>query len=286
MTHPHGRLLPELLRLDAIYQGRYELWHQTKTQPNLTLKTLARPEPIPFLKPGDAGFDKTLTMLKACFRAVGGESQKPGMREVSYLAKWILFSLGHPYQTHPPTLETSTVGARRKSLEHEFDLSQLIRFPSDYFGHLLAHSQYGQRHTRFYPTLQPVAALMAELGHQVDRSPTPMRIFDPCLGTGRLALEASNYARALIGWERDRPLLEVALANFMLYAPDFALPIPGLGGQLFWGDALERQGTVIVGHRAQPDPWPALAPPPKLSKSSRTSKPHASDPNTAQLTLF
>lgn len=283
MNHSHGWLLPELLRLDATYQGRYELWHGTKTQPHLTLNTLARPEPVPFLKPGDAGFDKTLTMLKACFKAVGGESQKPGMREVSYLARWMLFSLGHPYQTQLPTMDCGHAGAKRTRLENEFDLSQLIRFPSDYFGHLLALSQYGQRHTRFYPTLQPIAALMADLGHQVERSPTPMRIFDPCLGTGRLALEASNYARALVGWERDRPLLEVALANFMLYAPDFALPIPGLGGQLVWGDALERQGTVIVGHRAQPDPWPALAPPPK---PTRTPKPHASDSNTTQLTIF
>lgn len=286
MTHTHGWLLPELLWLDATYQGRYELWHCTKTQTNLTLETLARPEPIPFLKPGDAGFDKTLTMLKACFSAAGGDSQRPGMREVGYLARWILFSLGHPYQTRPPTMDNGPAGAKRTRLEHEFDLSQLIRFPSDYFGHLLALSKYGQRHTSFYPTLQPVSALMAELGHQVDQCSKPMRIFDPCLGTGRLALEASNYARALVGWERDRPLLEVALANFMLYAPDFALPIPALGGQLFWGDALERQGTVIIGHSGQPDPWPALAPPPKLSQSSRISKPHASDPNTTQLTIF
>ena len=49
MTYTHGWLLPELLRLDATYQGRYELWHQTKTQTNLTLNTLARPEPIHFL---------------------------------------------------------------------------------------------------------------------------------------------------------------------------------------------------------------------------------------------
>lgn len=286
MTQSHGWLLPELLRLDSTYQGRYELWHQTKTQPHLTLDTLSRPEPIPFLKPGDAGFDKTLAMLNACFKALGGDHQTPGMREVRYLAQWMLFSLGHPYQKQPPKLDYGIAGVKRKRLENVFDLSLLIRFPSDYFGHLLARSRYGQRHTSFYPTLQPVAALMAELGHQVDHGAKPMRIFDLCLGTGRLALESSNQARALMGWERDRPLLEVALANFMLYAPDFALPIPGLGGQLVWGDALERQGTVIVGPSEPPEPWPALALPPKPSKSTQKLEPHDSDPNPAQLRLF
>jgi hypothetical protein len=286
MTLSHGWLLPELLRLDSTYQGRYERWHQTKTHPHLTLDTLAPPEPIPFLKPGEAGFDKTLAMLNACFKAFGGNRQTPGMQEVRYLAQWMLFSLGHPYQKQLPRLDCGLAGVKRKRLDQVFDLSLLIRFPSDYFGHLLARSRYGQKHTSFYPTLQPVAKLMADLGHQVDHDAKPVRLFDPCLGTGRLALEASNQARALVGWERDRPLLEIALANFMLYAPDFALPIPGLGGQLVWGDALERQGTVIVGHAAPPDPWPVLAPPPKPRKSTQKLEPHDSDPNPAQLRLF
>ncbi|QQE67347.1 hypothetical protein GFS31_40600 (plasmid) [Leptolyngbya sp. BL0902] len=286
MTKTHGWLWPELLRLDSTYQGRYECWHQTKTQPHLTLDTLAPPEPIPFLKPGEAGFDRTLAMLNACCKALGGNRQTPGMQEVRYLAQWMLFSLGHPYQKQPPKLDCGIAGARRKRLENVFDLSLLIRFPSDYFGHLLARSRYGQKHTSFYPTLQPVAQLMTELGQQVNQRAKPVRLFDPCLGTGRLALEASNQARALVGWERDRPLLEVALANFMLYAPDFALPIPGLGGQLVWGDALERQGTVIVGTSELPDPWPALEPPSNPRSSTKRPEIHDSDSNQAQLRLF
>ncbi|WP_008319469.1 hypothetical protein [Leptolyngbya sp. PCC 6406] len=280
MSYAHGWLLPQWLTLDATYQGRYELWRLALTQSTVSLLP---PEPVPFLNPKDAGFERTLKMIEACIKALGGYG-RGGITEVSFLARWLLYGLGHPYQGTPPVQPYSGSDITPK-LAQTLDLELLMRCPSDYFGHILAQGKYGQKHSRFYPTLPSVAEAMAAMGHQVGgRSGQRMRAFDPCLGTGRLSLAASNYCRAMVGWERDKRLLESAIANFMLYAPDLALPIPKLGGDLIWGDALEQRGTSLISGAPLDSRWAKVPEVPTLVKATVNSPQEGETRD--QLTLF
>jgi hypothetical protein len=236
-----GWMLPQLIELDDQYQGRYQVWrHALETGDLLPIA------PTTFLAPGDPGFDQTLRMVKRCLDCV--DSSVGVDRTLGYIVELLLFALGHPSQPEPPIRVFAGQDPESRTLLKTLDLSLLIRCPADYWGHLLATTKYGTE-VSFYPTLQPVARTMATTAIAATRSshkPAPYQGYDPCMGTGRLSLELSNYCHSLVGWERDQFLIKVATLNFVLYAPAFAYPIPELGGDLIRGNTLSGIGESVV----------------------------------------
>ena len=51
-------------------------------------------------------------------------------------------------------------------------------------------------------------------------------VMEPCLGTGRMLLHASNYSLRLHGMDIDQTVLTAALVNGALYAPWMVRPFP------------------------------------------------------------
>ncbi|MEX0268990.1 hypothetical protein AB3R30_07600 [Leptolyngbyaceae cyanobacterium UHCC 1019] len=286
--HP-GWLIPDLITLDDEYQGRYTLWRNTLETGNAT----ANIPQTTFLSIGDAGFDKGLAMLTTCLDAIPPNGLSAS-HTLPYLIDWLLFALGHPSTPQCPSEPHGCPGASDRLLK-TFELELLLRCPADYFGHLLAVQGYGQSKrssTRFYPTFPRVARAMATASvataiYRSQQQP-PFHAVDPCIGTGRLCLELSNTCRSLTGWERDPFLLATATVNFLLYAPDFALPIPQLGGDLIVGDALSGLGRSFLYPERIYDQCPvatlpALSPTLRSSKSSQETNHPA---GSAQLSLF
>ncbi|MBD2334316.1 MULTISPECIES: hypothetical protein [unclassified Desertifilum] len=254
----HGWLLPHLIELDATYSGRYQIWKHT-----LVTGEINRTTNVQFLNPGTPEFIQTLAMLDECCRAISSYGDK--VRSLLYLSEWILFSLGYPVQLELPKLEKN-IPSRLAKL---FDLEQLLDYPADYFGHLLATEHYGKCNN-FYPTLPTVANTMAEMAVRTATSTgkkAPFRAFEPCLGTGRLALALSSDIRCLIGWECDSLLLKLATTNFMLFAPDLAMPLPQLGGDLILGNSLSGIGRSVWSGKEYKTPLnspkPVNPPPPQ-----------------------
>lgn len=284
-----GWLVPDLITLDDEYQGRYTLWRNT-------LETGSATADIPqttFLSVGDAGFDKGLAMLTTCLNAIPPNGLSAS-HTLPYLIDWLLFALGHPSTSHCPSEPHGCSGAVDRLLK-TFDLELLLRCPADYFGHLLAVQGYGQSKrssTRFYPTFPSVARAMATAAvataiYRSQQQP-PFHAVDPCIGTGRLCLELSNTCRSLIGWERDPFLIAISTVNFLLYAPDFALPIPHIGGDLIVGDALSGLGRSFLCPERIYDQCPVASIPVILPifcprKSSQETQHPA---GSAQLSLF
>jgi len=279
--HPYtpGWLLPKLIELDQTYQNRYDPWKHT-----LTTGTLLPIRPIHFLSPGDREFEQTLRMIKRCLDCVDPYAHVG--RTLTYVVEWMLFALGHPVQTeHPKSPFAGRNETTPNKLIKTLDLEQLIRFPADYWGHLLAIEKYGTE-VNFYPTLPTVARTMATTAisaTQASGKMGPYQGYDPCLGTGRLALELSNYCHSLLGWERMELLIKTAVLNFVLYAPTFAYPIPALGGDVVRGNSLDRTGSSVVRSNLEYFTTAQPLPSPSLTQTTPYAPTHATP---QQLSLF
>ncbi|MBD1995249.1 SAM-dependent DNA methyltransferase [Leptolyngbya sp. FACHB-541] len=87
---------------------------------------------------------------------------------------------------------------------------------------------------------------------------------DPCLGTGRLLLTASNYSLRLYGQDINDTVIKAALVNGYLYAPWLVKPLPFLDSELLYGDLAEipargRSASISDSMTATADQNPAAA---------------------------
>jgi hypothetical protein len=158
-------------------------------------------------------------------------------RHFDYLLDWVLFGCGHP---GTPELPPEPSAGASDRLYQVFDASALILCPSDYLGDVLAESQYGRRQG-FFPTPHTVAECLALVDFSADQDHRLERVLDPCVGTGRLLLHASNFSLRLFGADIDATLVKACLVNGYLYAPWLVRPLGWLDGQ---GDVSEPAGAV------------------------------------------
>lgn len=242
-----GWLLPQLLDLDRRYWKRYEAW-----QTALQTKTLLPPQPIAFCNPGTPAFDAGIQTVIDLLDQLSGING----RAIADLAEWLLWSLGHPAVPENP------LPAANQQL-NQIDLEPWIAHPADYLGHLLTLNQQQNRRTNFFPTPTACAQGMAQAATQTMiyqfQAVPPYHGYEPCLGTGRLALEMSNVCRSLSGWELDETLLSIATLNFTLFAPDFAFPLCR-SGDLVWGSSLTGRGRSWIYLARQYEDWSAFEP--------------------------
>ncbi|BDI20935.1 hypothetical protein ANSO36C_67370 (plasmid) [Nostoc cf. commune SO-36] len=257
-TVEHGWLLSKLLKLDDEYQGRWEQWRWT-------METGELPKEIPQTEFLDLGHPQVLQMLSSCLQSISTGGCGSPSRFIPYFTDWLLYALGHPSIAKLPHEPEGCNGASNRLIQ-ELELKLLISCPFDYFGHLLAANGYGQSRAKFYPTPTWTARTMAIAAVDSSAAIAPFHIYEPALGTGRLALEMSNYAISLTGWECDLLLIKIASLNFMLYAPYLALPIPSLGGDLVIGDTLTGKGISFIRANLKYE-TPASTPKPKLNNS-------------------
>jgi len=111
-----------------------------------------------------------------------------------------------------------------------FILETLLAYPHDYFGDILAQNHHG-RHLGFYPTPIEVCELMARMTMGGEDART-RSVCDPCVGTGRLLLTASNFSYRLYGCDINPTVIKATLINGYLYAPWLVRPFPFLDPQL------------------------------------------------------
>lgn len=187
------------------------------------LRTLGRgrllDEPLPeigFASEYDPATRPGIAMLKKCLDRIEYESGwSNGMRE---LCEWIGFALG-------VTTGVSKLAADvQEFLYRTFNLEPLLLQPSDYLGLMLSETNHGKRNG-FFPTPINICELMIRLtsGDKTgDRRGELMS--DPCVGTGRMLLVASNYSMRLFGQDLDYLCCLITKINLALYAPWHHVP--------------------------------------------------------------
>lgn len=241
ITINHGRplergwLLPHLIRADDIAWGRWEHWTHTLMAGRLLQEPIPR---ISWCTPGDPGHAMTRKMWTGCLNAIENAYQTgddwmgwSSWSHFNYLLDWLLFAFGD--RTQPELPKEPSPGACAR-LYQVFTLECAMAWPYDHFGDLLAENAHG-RHNGFYPTPMHLVDLMAKLtfGDPCQVSPEDegldprLQTFcDPCVGTGRMPLCASNHVYCLHGMDKDLTVVKATLVNGYLYAPWLVKPFP------------------------------------------------------------
>ena len=217
-----GWLLPYLLRLDTQLWGRWDYWAEMKESGKLAAG------PIPQIEWAHTGESCTGIGYKALTHALehitpSGHWHSWGTwSNFAYFLDWLLFGFGHPGQMEEPPEPSDAEGASQR-LYQAFDLGPLMVNPGDYLGNILAENAHG-RNLGFYPTPMSVTTMMVAMlmGAGDHRTET---VCDPCVGTGRMLLAASNHSLRLYAQDINPIVIKVTLVNGYMYAPWLVKPL-------------------------------------------------------------
>lgn len=124
-----------------------------------------------------------------------------------------------------------------EALYRHFDLGPLLLCPHDYLGALYAEGKGRWNPHAFFPTPHSVVECMTRItmidvidaqeggSNLADgRDPRTVTVCDPCVGSGRILLHASNYSVCLYGCDIDPICCRITAINGALYAPWLAFP--------------------------------------------------------------
>jgi hypothetical protein len=227
-----GWLLPYLTIYDDALWHRWDWWAQHQV-----LGAVSEDSEIPQIWFEGSPHAQTLKMLEQSLDAIPEYGSWRGWSSSSYFdwfLDWLLYGLGNAAQREFPAEPSGCRGASNR-LYQIFQLGPMQLWPHDYFGHLMAEMEFG-RHCGFFPTPLTICELMAGMlfGNQAgslhkDGSPHKLEEFhDPCVGTGRMPMVASNHCLNLSGMDINRTCVRACEVNAALYAPWMYRPFPFL----------------------------------------------------------
>ena len=224
----HGWMLPVLVELDGWLWQRWNYWADCYCSAGAL-----PPAPIPriqFLMMPHQGTRKMLEASLNCIPNHGSWQTWGGWQFVNYFFDWLLFAFGHKGQVEPPQEPAGCSGASNR-LYQVFNLDAMLLWPYDYFGDILGENAYGKRQG-FYATPHCVCEMMTRMVFEEGKDSRRETMMDPCVGTGRFPLFASNYTLRLYGMDIDLTLCKATLINGYMYAPWLVRPIPWLDPDL------------------------------------------------------
>ena len=148
-----------------------------------------------------------------------------GWTAMLYLVRWLAWALRVGQQQEAPQEPQPGWDAL---LYECFELGRLQAADADIFGTVISDSiGKGSKWntSAFYPTPQEVCELMVQMtmsdraAVHPDKDHRLLSVCDPCVGTGRMLLSASNYSVNLSGCDIDPLMVDCCAINMALYAP-------------------------------------------------------------------
>jgi hypothetical protein len=233
-----GWLVPYLFDVDALTWNRWDYWCRIQEQRALP------PDPIPQIEFLDSGHARTRKLWEHIFDQVAPYWQGWSSSEyIGYVLDWFLYGFGHV--TELPREPTPGASDR---LYQAVDIGPMMLWPYDYLGDIFADMAIG-KHGGFYPTPLSLVRLMVEMtmGCATVKDQRLATTCDPCLGTGRMLLLASNHTLSLAGQDINSLIVKAALVNGYLYAPWMVKPIT-----LTWELANSPNGASVNGEHLMP----------------------------------
>ena len=284
-----GWLLRYLIDFDDLTWHRWSYWYRLQTHDHDTPAADRRlpAEPIPPIEfseapwedgkrvTGEPGPKRVCQMIRASFDAID-----PYQRHWDYLLDWLLFGFGNAAELPPEP----TAGASMR-LYQVFNVGAMLLYPSDYFGAMLNAAGHGERSGFFVTPFSLVETIVA-MTFSSGEDARALTVMDPCMGTGRFGLVASNYSLRLYGVDIDGLALKAALVNAYLYAPWMARPIAWLDAAYPHVDDIAEPDTAAgVAHRDFLDLAPAIVTP-RAPRAARVKTPAITLPTAEQRRLF
>lgn len=214
-----GWLLPYVIELHGIVPAVANRWGYLLRTLELG-KLLDEPIPQVAFGPPDT---KVFALLHDWSRLIGYDCG--GWSDFRTLLDWLCWSLA--LSNEPPRLSDEV----NEKLYRQVNLVPLLERPHDHFGdHVAASKAKGWNPTGFYPTPQPVVECLVRItlhdAKPEGRDPRTWSIADPCGGSGRMLLHASNVSLQLAGQDIDPLAVALCKLNGVLYAPWLSFPLP------------------------------------------------------------
>lgn len=216
----HGWLLPILFEVESHCWGRWDHWMRTLDAGQVL------DEPIPQIEFCGVGNPHVRKMHEKALGSIPNQGSWQGWeswRIFDYYLDWLLYAFGDKQQTTQPKEPSPGAFSR---LYQVFCLEAMIAWPCDMFGDLMAENRHG-RGAGFFPTPESVVEMMvrAMMGSGDCRLKTVM---DPCVGTGRMILHASNYSYRLHAQDINPTVIKACIVNGYCFAPWLVRPFPFL----------------------------------------------------------
>jgi len=229
--HYRGWLLPYVIGLHETIPAVSNRW-------GYHLRTLEAgrllDEPIPQIIYGSPN-SKVFSLVHDWSRLIGWDCG--GWSDFRTLLDWLSWALA--LAKEEPRLSEEV----NEKLYRQVNLVPLLEKPHDYLGdHVSAGKAKGWNPTAFYPTPHHAVECMVRMTmhetHLDDgRDPRTYSCCDPCVGSGRMLLHASNFSMCLYGQDVDPLAVAMCKINGALYAPWLSFPLPdsilGKHGQSF-----------------------------------------------------
>lgn len=213
-----GWMLDYILTADELFWGRWEYWAKLKMSARLP------PDPIPRIEFWDAPHTRVWKMLEKSLNAISNTGEWMSWSSYiyfDYFLDWCLWGMGCPIQKECPKEPRGCEGASDR-LYQIFNCAAMILYPYDYFGAILSECAHG-RHNGFFPTPHHLIKFMVKMTFG-DGDNRLKSVHEPCMGTGRMLMEASNYSLCLSGMDKDLTVYKATLVNGYLYAPWLVCP--------------------------------------------------------------
>jgi hypothetical protein len=179
-------------------------------------------EPIPQIVFGEPD-KRVASQLHAWSALIGRDCG--GWADFRTLLDWLQWGLALSRE------EPSVSEQVNEKLYRNVDLGPMLEHPYDYLGDFVAQGRAkGWNPTAFFPTPHNVVELMIRMTMADKcadgRDPRLMTVNDPCVGSGRMLLHASNFSLNLYGQDIDPLAVAMCRINGALYAPWLAFPLP------------------------------------------------------------
>jgi len=199
-----GFLLPYLVEIESRFAGRWDYWLRTHIKNDLL------DEPIPRIDFCDGADPAVLKNFHDCLHRFTNR----GVRLSDFL-DWICWGLGEGEQR--PNVEPEVNEYWYKT----FNLGPMLQSPHDYLGDLLQETKsgYWNNPNAFFATPHNICEMMTLINFNDDQDYRAKSAHDPCVGTGRMLLHASNYSLFLYGQDVDYLCVQACKINSYLYMP-------------------------------------------------------------------
>lgn len=206
-----GWLAPSTCETESALWGRWDYLGRIFSEDKLPT------DPIPAIDFVGTAEPRVLKMLSACLDTVSGEYGRwrgwSSGTYFDYFLDWLLFGFGilkdEPKEPSPNAFDR---------LYQVFNVESLLAWPYDYFGDLLSESGHGQSQG-FFPTPMEVCQLLCSMQIGGNTDARAKTVHDPCVGTGRMLMAASNRSLLLFGSDINSTCVKATMVNGCLYAP-------------------------------------------------------------------
>lgn len=169
---------------------------------------------------------EVVKMLKNCIDVPYTSGPTAFTQFVNYLLYCILpleYHKGETIEDKLKEAENLIAGIDDRTLQNyyeNFSLESMLLHPGDYLGDIAAE-YLGSNGTEYFPTPHHVVELMVAITMgDGDKSKLKSKaVCDPCCGSSRMLVYASNYSLNLMGQDISKIMCDISTLNGFLYVP-------------------------------------------------------------------